>query len=270
MPIDLTFRVGFGALALTDWDAPADPEPAVKVLRRAVELGVTFIDTADSYALGANEELIARALHPYPEGVRIATKAGRTRSRRGDWGILGRPEYLRQQVELSLRRLRVERLDLFQLHRIDPLVPFDDQIGTLRELQDDGLVGDVGLSEVGADQIERARRIVEVVSVQNRYNLGDRAHDPVVDYCTAGGLTFIPWLPLAGGRTSPVAAQVAAEIRATPAQVALAWLLRRSPMMLPIPGTSSLDHLAENVAAANVELSDSQYARLADAAASRP
>jgi aryl-alcohol dehydrogenase-like predicted oxidoreductase len=204
-------------------------------------------------------------LHPYPDGVLVATKAGRTRSRRGDWGILGRPEYLRQQVELSLRRLRAERLDLFQLHRIDPLVPFDEQIGTLRELQDDGLVGDVGLSEVGVDEIEQARRIVDVVSVQNRYNLGDRRHDPVVDHCTALGLTFIPWLPLAGGRTSPVAERIAAEIGATQAQVALAWLLRRSPVMLPIPGTSSLDHLAENVAAATVSLSDEQHDRLTGA-----
>lgn len=266
---DLTVRrLGFGAMRLTGpliWGPPADPEAAMKVARRAVELGVTFVDTADSYGPGANEELLAQALHPYPAGLVIGTKAGQSRPSAGEWIPLGRPEYLRQQAELSLRRLRTDRIDLFQLHRIDPLVPFADQIGALRQLRDEGKVRHVGLSEVSVAQVEQARAIVDVVSVQNLYNLTDRRYDDVIDYCEREGLAFIPWLPIARGehtRATGAVGAVARELDATPAQVALAWLLRRSPAVLPIPGTSSLAHLEENVGAARVRLSDEQFDRL--------
>lgn len=266
---DLTVgRLGFGAMRLTGpgiWGPPADVPGALKVARRAVELGITFIDTADSYGPGTSEELLAEALHPYPEDLVIATKAGQSRPAPGQWIPLGRPEYLRQQAELSLRRLRLERIDLFQLHRIDPKVPVAEQLGALKQLQDEGKIRHIGLSQVGVEQLEQARREVEVVSVQNLYNLTERTDDDVVDYCEREGIAFIPWLPIARGAHATadgVLAEVAAELGATPAQVSLAWLLRRSPVVLPIPGTSSIAHLEENTAAARIELTDEQFARL--------
>lgn len=258
-------RIGFGALKLTDWRPAADRSGTIAVARRAVELGVDLIDTADSYALGANEELLAEALHPYRNGLVIATKAGRTRASEREWTPLGRPEYLRQQAELSLRRLRLERIELFQLHRVDPRVPFADQVGALARLRRDGVIHHIGLSEVSLDQLRAAREVVEIASVQNIYNLTDRRHEDVLDYCTANHIAFIPWLPLADGAHAGrggALADVAREVGATPVQVALAWLLRRSPVMLPIPGTSSLSHLEENVAAADVILTDEQFDRL--------
>ncbi|MGW6449821.1 aldo/keto reductase [Lentzea sp. NPDC055074] len=252
-------RLGFGAMRM-----PAhDPAAAHALARRAVELGVTFLDTADSYDLGRNEELLAEALHPYPDGVVVATKAGQCHPG-DDWIPLGRPEYLRQQAELSLRRLRVERLDLFQLHRVDPAVPLADQIGALRRLQDEGKVRHVGLSEVSVEQIVEAGRITPIVSVQNRYNLDDRRSEDVLEHCERHGIAFLPWLPIAPsvrGGAGPVA-EVARRLGITPAQVALAWLLRRSEVMLPIPGTSSPHHLEENVGAVDVELSGEDFALL--------
>jgi pyridoxine 4-dehydrogenase len=266
---DLTVgRLGFGAMRLTGpgiWGPPADVPGALKVARRAVELGITFLDTADSYGPGTSEELLAEALHPYPEDLVIATKAGQSRPAPGQWIPLGRPEYLRQQAELSLRRLRLERIDLFQLHRIDPKVPLTEQLGALKQLQDEGKIRHIGLSQVGVEQLEEARREVEVVSVQNLYNLTERTDDDVIDYCEREGIAFIPWLPIARGAHATadgVLAEVAAELGATPAQVSLAWLLRRSPVVLPIPGTSSIAHLEENTAAARIELTDEQFARL--------
>jgi pyridoxine 4-dehydrogenase len=258
-------RLGFGALRLTEWDpmGPAEWAAAAGVARRAVELGVNFLDTADSYDRGSNEELLAEALYPYPDGLVIATKAGHARPSRGEWVPMGRPEYLRQQCELSLRRLRLDRIDLFYLHRIDPLVPFEDQLGALRRLQEDGKIRHIGLSEVTVDQLAYARERVEVAAVQNLYNVADRRHEPVLEYCAERGIAFVPWLPVANGRGfGPAVARVAAELGATPTQVALAWLLRRSPVMAPIPGTSSLAHLAENVAAAGLTLSGAQYGQL--------
>lgn len=263
-------RLGYGAMRLTGpgiWGQPADRESALAVLRRAIELGVDFIDTADSYGPTVSEELIAEALHPYPEHLVIATKAGLVRTGPGEWHPVGRPEYLRQQCELSLRRLRLERIELFQLHRIDPAVPAAEQVGALRDLQAAGKIGHIGLSEVSVGEIDAARRVAEIVSVQNLYNLTDRRADPVVDYCQTEGLGFIPWFPIASGATTRdrgVVASVAAETGASAAQVALAWLLRRSPAMLPIPGTSSVGHLEENLGAREVELSDEQFGRLWD------
>ncbi|WP_242907660.1 aldo/keto reductase [Actinomadura terrae] len=266
-------RLGYGAMQLAGpgiWAPPADRPGAIAVLRRAVELGVTFIDTADSYALGANEELLAEALHPYPENLVIATKAGQSRPSASEWVPLGRPEYLRQQAELSLRRLRVERIDLYQLHRIDPKVPAADQFGTLKALQDEGKVRHVGLSEVSVAEIEAAREVVDIVSVQNLYNLESRGHEDVLDYCEREGIAFIPWIPIASGKLTrpggPVT-KIAEETGATAAQVSIAWLLQRSPAMLPIPGTSSLAHLEENLAAADLELSDEQFQFLSKIAA---
>ncbi|GHH39248.1 aldo/keto reductase [Lentzea cavernae] len=252
-------RLGFGAMRLPG----NDPAAAHALARRAVELGVTFIDTADSYDLGRNEELLAEALHPYPDDVVIATKAGQCHP--GDeWIPLGRPEYLRQQAELSLRRLRVERIDLFQLHRIDPAVPLQDQIGALRQLQDEGKVRHVGLSEVSVEQIVEAGRITPIVSVQNRYNLDDRRSEDVLAHCERHGIAFLPWLPIAPSvRPDSPVAEVARRLGATPAQVALAWLLRRSEVMVPIPGTSSPRHLEENVRAVDVVLPDEDFDRLA-------
>lgn len=254
-------RLGFGAMRLSGYGPPADRRTAIGVARRAVELGIDFIDTADAYGVGANEELLADALHPYDD-LLIATKIGHTRPSPAEWVPVGRPEYLRQAAELSLRRLRVERIDLLQLHRIDPTVPLADQIGALRRLQDEGKVRHVGLSEVTVGQLEEARRIVDVVSVQNRYNLTDREHDGVLDRCAAEGIAFVPWLPIARGEHATdrdgTLTAVARETGATPAQVSLAWLLHRSPVVVPIPGTSSAEHLAENAAAADLELTETQ------------
>ncbi|WP_198942854.1 aldo/keto reductase [Actinophytocola xanthii] len=264
-------RIGFGAMHLTGpgvWGPPENPAAAVAVARRAVELGVNFIDTADSYGPGTSEEVLAEALHPYPPGLVIGTKAGQTRPSRREWRPVGRPEYLRQQAELSLRRLRLERIDLYQLHRIDPKVPADEQFGALRQLQDEGKIRHIGLSEVTVDQLEQARRQLEVVSVQNMYNLGQRRHEDVVDYCERENIVFIPWEPMASGDLAAPGGpleRVAKQLDATPAQVALAWLLHRSPVMLPIPGTSSIAHLEENVAAGSLELSADQLAELTPA-----
>jgi pyridoxine 4-dehydrogenase len=260
-------RLGFGAMRVTGdgiWGEPADREGALALLRRVTELGVDFIDTADSYGPHVSEELIREVLHPY-DGLVIATKAGLVRTGPGQWVPVGRPEYLRQQCEMSLRRLGVERIDLFQLHRIDPKVPADEQFGLLKELQDEGKVRHVGLSEVSVVELDQARRTVDIATVQNRYNLTDRQSEPVLERCEALGIGFIPWFPIAAGelaRKKRSVNKLAKQAGATPAQLALAWLLRRSPVMLPIPGTSSMDHLEENLGAAAVELTDEQFAAL--------
>jgi pyridoxine 4-dehydrogenase len=261
-------RLGYGAMQLPGpgvWGEPADPENARRVLRAAVEQGVDFIDTADSYGPVVSERLIAEALHPYPEDLVIATKAGLTRQGPGSWTPVGRPAYLKQQVELSLRTLRLERIDLIQLHRIDAEVPLADQLGAFEELQDEGKVRHIGVSEVSVAELEQAREIVEVVSVQNLYNLTNRQSQDVVEYATEHGIGFIPWFPIATGDLaapdSPVA-DIARELDATPSQVALAWLLHTSPVVLPIPGTKSLEHLAENLGATQLRLSDEDMARL--------
>jgi pyridoxine 4-dehydrogenase len=264
-------RLGFGTMQLTGpgvWGAPSDHDGAVEVLRAAVRLGVDLIDTADSYGPDVAEDLIREALHPYPAGLTIATKAGFTRPGPDQWVECGRPEYLVAQCEGSLRRLGVDHIDLFQLHRIDPAVPAADQFGALKELRDAGKVTEVGLSEVGVADIEAARRIVPVVTVQNQYNIAQRGADDVIDYCEEHRIGFIPWFPLGSGKLSRDGGPldtVAREVGATVSQVSLAWLLRRSPVMLPIPGTSSLSHLEENCAAAGVSLSDQQYETLVDA-----
>jgi aryl-alcohol dehydrogenase-like predicted oxidoreductase len=257
-------RLGYGAMRITGegiWGPPADPDNAKRVLRRAVELGVDFLDTADSYGPQVSEDLIREALHPY-DGVVVATKGGLTRSGPGVWEQVGRPEYLRQCVEMSLRRLGVERLDLWQLHRIDEQVPVEDSLGAVKELQDAGKIRHVGLSEVTVAEIEQARKIVDVVSVQNLYNLGNRQSQDVLDYCEREGIGFIPWFPVAAGelaRPGGLLDEIASDHDATHAQLALAWLLRRSPVMLPIPGTGSVEHLEQNCAAAGVELTDEDY-----------
>lgn len=257
---DLTVhRLGFGALRLK----LSDRETSKQILRRAVELGVTFIDTADSYHLGRNEELIAEALHPYADSLVIGTKAGQAHPG-DDWIPLGRPEYLRQQAELSLRRLKLEQIDLFQLHRVDPKVPFEDQLGALRQLQDEGKVRHVGLSEVSVDQIEAANAITPIVSVQNLYNLSQRRSEAVLDHCEANGIAFLPWLPVQPSARTPDSAleQVARRHGVSTTRVALAWLLARSPVMLPIPGTSKQAHLEDNLAATTLELTDEDRALL--------
>jgi pyridoxine 4-dehydrogenase len=261
-------RLGYGAMQLPGkgvWGPTRDHPGALRVLRRAVELGVDFIDTADSYGPYVSEELIAEALHPYPAGLVIATKAGLVRTGPGEWHPLGRPEYLRQECEMSLRRLRLDRIDLFQLHRIDPQVPAGEQFGVLRDLQKEGKVRYVGLSEVSVPELEAARKVVTIATVQNLYNLRVRSAEAVLDYCEEHGIGFIPWFPIASGKLldpdGPVA-KVAKAVGATTSQVALAWLLRRAKVMLPIPGTSSVAHLEENCGAGAVELSDAQYAEL--------
>ena len=261
-------RLGYGTMQLTGpgvWGDPRDPDEAVRVLRRAVELGVTFIDTADSYGPYVAEPLIFRALAPYADDLVIATKAGFTRQGPGKWTPVGRPEYLRQQTEMSMRILGVERIDLQQLHRIDANVPLDDQIGELKLLQEEGKIRHIGLSEVSVDQVEAASRITPIASVQNLFNLAKRDAEPLLDYATERGIAFIPWFPLATGRLvgdgGPLAA-IAERLGATPSQLALAWLLRRSPVMLPIPGTSSVDHLEDNVRGAGIELGDEDFAEL--------
>ncbi|MBM7807857.1 aryl-alcohol dehydrogenase-like predicted oxidoreductase [Geodermatophilus bullaregiensis] len=261
-------RLGYGAMQLPGpgvWGEPADRDAALRVVRAAVDQGVDLIDTADSYGPFVSEQVIAEALHPYPEGLVIATKAGLTRQGPGVWTPVGRPAYLKQQVELSLRHLRVERIDLIQLHRIDPDVPLADQLGAFAELQAEGKVRHIGVSEVSVEELQAAREIVDVVSVQNLYNLTNRQSQDVLDFATANGIAFIPWFPIATGDLaaphSPVA-DVARELDATPAQVALAWLLQKSPVVLPIPGTKSADHLIENTAAARLTLSDEDMSRL--------
>ncbi|GAA3394368.1 aldo/keto reductase [Cryptosporangium minutisporangium] len=253
-------RLGFGAMRLPTEPA-AERSTAIAVARRAVELGVTLIDTAHLYGWGANEELLAEALHPYPDELLITTKVGVVNTPEGG-ELCGRPEVLRHQVDEGLRRLRQDRLELLQLHRVDPEVPLADQVGTLRELQLAGKIGHLGLSEVTVDQLDEARSIAEIASVQNRYNVLDREHDAVLDACTEAGIAFLPWRPVHPLLDAPEIVAVAAELDATAAQVSLAWLLHRSPMMLPIPGTASLDHLAENVAAASLSLTEDQRQRL--------
>ncbi|WP_027482078.1 aldo/keto reductase [Deinococcus pimensis] len=261
-------RLGFGAMRITGdgiWGDPRDPEEALRVLKRVPELGVNFIDTADSYGPYVSEDLIARALAPYEGGLVIATKGGLTRTGPNVWPPVGRPEYLRQCVEMSLRRLKVDRIDLWQLHRIDPKVPADEQFGAMKEFQDEGKVRFLGLSEVGVPEIEAARRIIDVVTVQNLYNLTDRRHEDVVSYCEREGIGFIPWFPLATGnlaREGGPLDEIARRLGASPSQVALAWLLRRSPVMLPIPGTGRVKHLEENTAAASLDLGDEDYRTL--------
>ncbi len=261
-------RLGYGTMQLTGegvFGEPADRAGAIAVLRRAVERGVTLIDTADAYGPFITDGLIREALHPYADDIVIAAKVGLTRPRPGEWVPVGRPEYLRQQTELNLRHLGVERLDLLQLHRIDPQVPLEDQIGELKALQEEGKVRHIGLSEVSVDEIEAARAIAPIASVQNLFNLTTREAEGVLDYAEANGIGFIPWFPLAtgelSGEGSPLA-EIAAEHGSTPSQLALAWLLRRSPAMLPIPGTKSIAHLDENVDAAAIVLSDEEFARI--------
>jgi pyridoxine 4-dehydrogenase len=253
-------RLGFGAMRITGdgvWGEPANRAEAIRVLRRAVELGINFIDTADSYGPGVSEEIIAEALHPYPAGLVIATKGGYARPGPNQWIEDGRPEHLRAACEASLRRLRVDQIDLYQLHRIDPKVPAEEQLGALRHLRAHGKIKHIGLSEVSVKQIQHARNIVPIVSVQNRYSITDRGSEDVLEYCEREKLGFIPWFPLAAGRVSgsesPIG-RIAARWKATPSQVALAWLLARSPVMLPIPGTSRVEHLEENVAAAELKI----------------
>ncbi len=265
-------RLGYGAMQITGdgvWGDPAHPDQARAVLKRAVELGVTLIDTADSYGPFVSEDLIREALHPYPNDLVIATKGGLTRTGPNKWHAVARPMYLRQCLEMSLRRLKLERVDLYQLHRIDEKVSMEDQIGELKKMQNEGKIRHIGLSEVSVEQIEQAREIAEIATVQNLYNIGNRMHEDVLDYCEAHDIGFIPWYPLNTGKLlgaddSPLA-RAAQDLGATPAQVALAWLLRRSPVMLPIPGTSKVAHLEQNVAAADLELSDEVFAQLSDA-----
>jgi len=261
-------RLGFGAMRITGdgvWGEPADRAEAVRVLRRAVELGINFIDTADSYGPGVSEEIIAEALHPYPAGLVIATKGGFDRPGPNQWVENGKPQHLRSACEGSLRRLRLERIDLYQLHRIDPKVPAEDQLGTLKDLQAQGKIKHIGLSEVSVRQIQRARTIVPIVSIQNRYSVTDRGSEDVLEYCEKEKMGFIPWFPLAAGRVSgsesPVS-RIAARWKATPSQLALAWLLARSPVVLPIPGTSRVKHLEENVAAAEFKIDANQWQEL--------
>ncbi|HET9075407.1 MAG TPA: aldo/keto reductase [Acidimicrobiales bacterium] len=255
-------RLGYGAMQLTGqgvWGDPADPDEAVRVLRRAVELGVDFIDTADSYGPFVSEKLIKKALHPYPANLTIATKAGLTRTGPGEWHPVGRPEYLRQQCELSLRHLGLERIELYQLHRIDPQVPLEDQVGELKKLQAEGKIGHIGLSEVDVDQLKQAQKITTIASVQNLYNLTNRKAESLLEYCENNGIGFIPWFPLATGdlaRQDGPLREMAQSKGASPSQLALAWLLHRSKVMLPIPGTSSVAHLEDNMEAASIDLSE--------------
>lgn len=253
-------RLGFGAMRITGpgiWGEPKDPAEARRVLKRAVELGVNFIDTADSYGPEVSERLIGETLYPYPKDMVIATKGGLTRQGPNQWAPVGRPEYLRQQLELSLRHLRLERIDLYQLHRIDARVPVEETLGALKDMQSAGKIRHIGLSEVTQEEIERAKGTVRIVSVQNKYNLSDRAHETTLNYCQQHGLGFIPWFPVAAGKLAQPGGpldEFARRHGATVAQLSLAWLLHRSPAMLPIPGTSSVAHLEENVAAAGLQL----------------
>jgi len=257
-------RLGFGAMRLTGegiWGWPPDRENARKVLRRAVELGVNLIDTADAYGPETDELLIAEALHPYPKGLVIATKGGQTRRGPNEWRQDGRPEYLKQCVENSLRRLRLDRIDLYQLHRIDAKVPMEDSLGALKEMQTAGKIRHIGLSEVSPDQVERARKIVPIATVQNRYNITDRKWENTLTYCEKEGIGFMPWAPVGGSRgmTNAALEKAAKDHGVTIYQLGLAWLLHRSPAMLPIPGTSSLGHLDENMAARKIQLSAEEW-----------
>lgn len=264
-------RLGYGSMQITGpgvWGEPKDRDEAIRVLRRAVELGVNFIDTADSYGPNVSEEIIREALHPYDDGVVVATKAGFARTGPNQWVQVGRPAYLKQQVELSLRKLGVERIDLIQLHRVDGEVPIAEQVGAFKDLQEQGKVRHIGLSEVDVAQLKEAQQTAEIVSVQNMFNLASRDAEPLLDHATAEGIGFIPWFPLATGRLvkegGPLAV-LAKEHNATPSQLALAWLLKRSPVMLPIPGTSTVGHLDDNVGAASIELTDDEFRALSDA-----
>lgn len=270
---DLTVnRLGYGAMRLTGdgiWGEPRDPGEAVRVLQRAVELGVNFIDTADSYGPFVANRMIKKALHPYKNGLIIATKVGLTRCGPNDWRPVGRPEYLRQQVELNLIDLGLETIDLMQLHRIDPKVPLADQIGELKLMKEEGKIRHIGLSQVSVEELKQASEIAPIVTVQNLYNLANRESEEVLDYCESNGIGFIPWFPLATGKLaaegSPLA-DMARQHNVLPAQLALAWLLRRSPAMLPIPGTSSTRHVEENIAAAGITLSEADFHTLANLA----
>ena len=265
-------RLGYGAMRITGdgvWGEPKDAEECKRVLRRAVELGVNFIDTADSYGPEVSEGLIGEALAPYANDLVIATKAGLTRQGPNKWLPVGRPEYLQQQVEMSLRRLKVDRIDLWQLHRIDAKVPVEESLGVIKKMQEQGKIKHVGLSEVKPHEIDQARKVIEIVSVQNQYNIGDRKHEDVVEYCTKHGLAFIPWFPVAAGKLAQPGGkldEVAKLHGATVSQLSLAWLLHRSPVMLPIPGTSKVAHLEENIGAASVWLSDAEWTEIEAAA----
>jgi len=265
-------RLGYGAMRITGkgiWGEPNDSENAKKVLQRAVELGVNFIDTADSYGPAVSEPLIGEALAPYGNGTVIATKAGLTRQGPDKWLPVGRPEYLTQQVEMSLRWLKRERLDLWQLHRIDAKVPVEDSLGAIKKLQTAGKIRFVGLSEVTVEQIEQARKVIDIVSVQNEYNLTNRKSEAVLEYCEREKIAFIPWFPVASGKLAAPGGkldELAKKHRATVSQLSLAWLLHRSPVMLPIPGTSSVEHLEENIKSADVTLTDAEWQELEAAA----
>ena len=263
-------RLGFGAMRITGdgiWGPPKDPASAVRVLRRAVELGVNFIDTADSYGPDTSEELIAEALSPYPKDLIVATKGGWNRPGPNQWTHDASPKHLQEAVEGSLRKLRVERIDVYQLHAPDPVTPFDASVETLAKLQAEGKIRFVALSNVTKEHIERAQKIVPIVSVQNRYSFADREWDYVVDYCERNGIAFIPWFPLAAGSVAGmILEKIAQAHQKTPKQVALAWLLKRSPVMLPIPGTSSVAHLEENVQAGSLQLTDAEYQELKNTA----
>ena len=258
-------RMAYGAMRITGpgiFGEPSDREASNAVLRRAIELGVNFIDTAESYGPEVSERLIAEALHPYPEGVVIATKGGLTRTGDGGWHPDGRPEHLRGSCEGSLRRLRLDRIDVYQLHRVDPNVPLEESVGALAQLRAEGKVRHVGLSNVSEEQLDRAREIIPIVSIQNRYSVAERDDDALVDRCERDGVAYIPWRPLAAGRVAETSGpweRVARAHGATAAQIALAWLLHRSPAMVPIPGTNSIEHLEENVAAAGLELTDEEF-----------
>jgi pyridoxine 4-dehydrogenase len=268
---DLTVnRLGFGAMRITGegiWGEPRDRAECMRVLKRLLDLDVNFIDTANAYGPEVSENLIAETLHPYPKGLVIATKGGLTRQGPNQWAPVGRAEYLRESVEMSLRRLKVDRIDLYQLHRIDPKVPAEESLGELKKMQQEGKIRHIGLSEVNVAEIKAAQKIVPVVSVQNKYNLSDRSHEEVVEYCTKNKLAFIPWFPLEAGeltRPGGVLDSVAKSHNATTSQLAIAWLLRRSPLMLPIPGTSRVDHLEQNVASASLRMSDSEWNAIED------
>lgn len=262
------YRLGFGAMRITGegiWGEPKDRDESKRVLKRLPDLGVNFIDTADAYGPEVSENLIAEALHPYPAGLVIATKGGFTRQGPNRWAVVGRPEYLRQCVEMSLRRLKIDRIDLYQLHRIDPQVPVEDQIGELKKMQKEGKIRHIGLSEVSVKDIEQAKKTAPIVSVQNKYNMGDRTHEDVLQYCEKNNLGFIPWFPLEAGKLNKAGSvldQAAKAHNASSAQLAVAWLLHHSPVTLPIPGTSSIQHLEENVAAAEIKLTDMEWQTL--------